>query len=200
MKEVKYNDNLKNDIECWKCHLQEKDDQMGWFILKTSVVNLVIFAGFILFQHSFDYSSLIWIISFGVVEPSAKLFFQKYSSKKVIEIENRLNHLVTNLYQYGVEVEMDELVKSTVLEENCCKEVYVEEDYRRNYLVKKKENNMYFSLLDKNKQIQILKMVREEIINQDGMKRDDDWNLFLLEEEDVNLLDCSLKRVLKKGK
>lgn len=198
MKEVKYNGDLKSDLKF-------KEET---FSLK-SRVDLKILRGLLLASFvllfaatlSQGLSTPIFVAlmgSFGVAEVLMYRGCIKKQKEDIHEAKSRLNDFIIKLEDHDVFVPDLDLVNMIEMEKKEAVSLYQEKGNYKNTVIDD-ELIRYWSFLDKrNKKIQVLKYIKTNLMENETNKFDEKY--FLLEDQDKDILNEPLKKVLKINK
>ena len=198
MKEIKYNGNLEEDIKFLSDKaVQEREIEQQIF----SVFCKLGIAGIVVALLSLKVS--LAVVFFVVSSISCGFYFMNKliisSNKELIgDINKKLNHLDYQLEVNDVSVSKLELQsKVEILKSEKVSILKEMDEDEQVTLIDTLEK--YWSFMDRNEQIQVLKYIKTVVVN-NNVYSNVKSKYFLLEEEDKNNLDEPLKRVLKINK
>lgn len=198
MKEIKYNGNLEEDIKFLSDKaVQEREIEQQIF----SVFSKLGIAGIVVALLALKVS--LAVVFFVVGSISSGFYFMNKliisSNKESIgDINKKLNHLDYQLEVNDVSVSKIELQsKVEILKSEKVSTLKEIDEDEQVTLIDTLEK--YWSFMDRNEQIQVLKYIKTVVVN-NNVYSNVKSKYFLLEEEDKNNLDEPLKRVLKINK
>ena len=198
MKEIKYNGNLEEDIKFLSDKaVQEREIEQQIF----SVFSKLGIAGIVVALLALKVS--LAVVFFVVGSISSGFYFMNKliisSNKESIgDINKKLNHLDYQLEVNDVSVSKIELQsKVEILKSEKVSTLKEMDEDEQVTLIDTLEK--YWSFMDRNEQIQVLKYIKTVVVN-NNVYSNVKSKYFLLEEEDKNNLDEPLKRVLKINK
>ena len=188
MKEVKYEGDLERDIKLASDDLMDKNN----LINELTFISVVI-VGIILGFQGINFLMFLDLLGGFIV--GDLIIFGFYFNKCQLNIWNakrRINDLTMQLENQDVLVSELNLLNKVRIRKRRLR--LKKEDTSRELTVEQRIVK-YWTFLDKDDQIQILKCIRYDILNSNKMEVTQ--KMFLLEEEDKNNLSKSLKRELK---
>ena len=198
MKEIKYNGNLEEDIKFLSDKaVQQREIEQQIF----SVFSKLGIAGIVVALLALKVS--LAVVFFVVCSISGGFYFMNKliisSNKESIgNINKKLNHLDYQLEVNDVSVSKIELQsKVEILKSEKVSTLKEIDEDEQVTLIDTLEK--YWSFMDRNEQIQVLKYIKTVVVN-NNVYSNVKSKYFLLEEEDKNKLDEPLKRVLKINK
>lgn len=192
MKEVKYEGNLERDIKIASNELNDELMNESNFVNKV-VVSSTMIVGIILATFGLDLFMFLDLLgAFVVVEA---IIFGVYLDRcwlNIWEAKKRVESLIIDLEDSEIAVSELELLDKVKLKKS---RLRLKKEDTSKVMTLEQRIVKYWSFLDRNEQIQVLKYIRYSVLN--TRERKVTHQMFLLDEEDKNTLSRSLKKELK---
>lgn len=195
MKEVKYKGDLEEDFNLITDEAKKDKEK---FIRDFGILSVILasscFGGLLFNGVNLTISIIVSCVLSGILY-QLNIMLEKKDKEDEIEAERRLNSLNIQLEDNDVQIDKVKLInkiETFKIDKNYTYQDFSESRKTVNGII---ELEKYWSILDNKEQIQVLKFVKTTLI--DNNYEETNENYFLLEEEDKEKLETSIKKVLK---